>query len=91
MKQTMLYVFYRKEFKHWELMGELYKEMVGVGGVLVAYPILVVIITLLHYTFFVMHSLFELILYFFDRKQFKVNLNRMQKSVGLEINNHSLN
>ncbi len=81
MKNTMLYIFYKKELAHWSMMKELFREMEGVGGILVAYPIFVIIISICHYAFAVMHGLFELFLYFFNKEQFKTNLERMLNKV----------
>jgi len=77
METTLLNITFKKEIIHWNRMGELFKEMTGIGGVLIAYPILVAIVSICHYLFALMHTSFELFLFVINRKQFKENMRKI--------------
>lgn len=55
-------------------MRRLFKEMVGFGGKFIAYPIIVTIISIAHYAFALMHTLFEFSMWLFNKPQFRTNL-----------------
>lgn len=87
MKPSLLNITIKKEIIHRKRMGKLFKDMTGIGGIFIAYPLLVIIISLCHYAFAIMHTLFEFTLFIFNRKQFKENMNKIYK----QLQNKKLN
>jgi len=81
MKITLLNITFKKELIHWNRMGELFNEMTGIGGVFIAYPILVTLVSICHYAFAIMHTSFELVLFFVNRKQFKENMQKIYQQL----------
>ena len=74
---TLIGVLFKKESIHWIRMGRLFAEMPSIGAKLITYPIIVLIITLFHYAFAGMHTLFEIIMYIINRRQFKFNMDNL--------------
>lgn len=87
MEPSLINISIKKEIIHWKRMRELFKDMVGIGGMLIAYPLLVITISICHYAFAIMHISFEFILFIFNRKQFKENMNKIYE----ELQNKKLN
>lgn len=63
---------------HWTRMKKLLNEMVGIGGKLITYPIVVFILSISHYAFASMHTGFEVFMFIFHRKQFKMNMVNLE-------------
>ena len=74
---SLLSIVLQKEKTHWGRMLEIFGKMTGIGGKVIAYPIIVLIISIAHYSFAFMHTSFEIYLYMFNRKQFELNLNTL--------------
>jgi len=84
MKTSLLKIVLKKEKIHWTRMIPLFKEMEGIGGKIIAYPILVFIISVCHYAFALMHTLFESFLFVFNKKQFKENMININNNLKNE-------
>ena len=74
---TLAQLLLKKEIVHWFRMRALFNEMDSIGAKLVTYPIIVAIITVFHYCFAGMHSLFEITMYFINREQFRLNMRNL--------------
>lgn len=81
MKNSLINITFNKEIIHWKRMRQLFNEMSGIGGKFIAYPLLVVIISLCHYAFVLMHSAFEIFLFFFNKEQFKKNMSNINQEI----------
>jgi len=77
---TYIQLVWKKEKIHWNrmktLMTKEFKGFAKVFGVIV-----VLILSLIHYAFAGWHSLYELVLFIFARKAFKLNLARLQMTI----------
>jgi len=69
---NLIKVFAHKEVKFWNRTWTMRKKLNLVG-----FGIALLFITLGHYAFALMHFLFECVLFFVMRPQFKANLNKM--------------
>ena len=74
---TLIELLFKKEIIHWLRMKVLFGEMEGIGAKLIAFPIIVSIITGFHYCFAGMHSLFEITMFFANRTQFRNNMKNL--------------
>jgi hypothetical protein len=72
-------ILLKKENIHWTRMFELKKEMIGAGGIVITYPIIIFILTISHYAFAGMHTAFEIYLFLFNQKQFELNMINIEK------------
>jgi hypothetical protein len=79
----LISILTKKEQMHWSRMIRLKKEMIGIGGTLITYPIIVFILSISHYAFAGMHTGFEIYMYLFNRKQFELNMVNIEKQFEL--------
>lgn len=82
---TYIQIVWKKEKIHWirmkNLMTKEFKGFAKVFGL-----IIVLFLSLIHYAFAGWHSLYELVLFIFARKVFKLNLARLQMTIpNIEI------
>lgn len=66
----------KKEKNHYKRMIKLFKEVKQIGGKLIAFPIIFILITFFHYCFAFMHAMFETFLFFFNKEQFNINMKK---------------
>lgn len=79
-KITLMLILFLKECIHWKRMGKLWNEVgTDIGARFIAYPIIVILITIAHYCFAFMHTMFECSLAIFMNAQFKMNLINLHK------------
>ena len=64
----------KKEKVHWKRTFGVYKEMDDIGGKMISFPIIIVLISLFHYCFAGMHLLFECTLFFTNKTRFRHNM-----------------
>jgi hypothetical protein len=77
---TYVEVLWKKEGVHWKRMRTmLTKDFKGGGKILGLFVAL--IISIAHYAFAGMHTLYETALFFFNRKAFRANLMKLEISV----------
>jgi len=74
MKTNIFKVFFKKEKIHWKRMIKLFRELTGIGERIISFPILVVLISIFHYAFALMHFLFESVMFFSNKEQYKHNI-----------------
>ena len=77
MKTTLVKVLWKKEKIHWKRVGEMLGKFNGIVmkatfGIIVAF-----LVTLAHYAFALMHTLYEIVLWVFARQTFKANLQKL--------------
>lgn len=77
----LLKIMLKKEKVHYKRMIELFKEIDGIGGKCIAFPLMLTLITFFHYCFAFMHCGFETFLYICNRNQFDCNIKVMTKHV----------
>ena len=81
-KITLIQLLGLKEKIHWMRMKCLFGEMDDFGSIVIAYPILVILITICHYSFAIMHFFFESVMFFMNKEQFKSNLKKINESTN---------
>jgi len=79
-KITVLKLLFIKEGIHWDRMSILW-NIVGkdIGARFIAYPIMVILITISHYAFAGMHTLLDIYLFFFKNEQLRMNIKFIYK------------
>jgi hypothetical protein len=77
MKTTLFNILWKKELKHWKRVKEMFNKFNGWLSKLTFGLIVVTLVTIAHYLFAVMHTLYELFLFVVARKAFKSNLQKM--------------
>ena len=80
MKTNLAIILWKKEKVHWRRMGKVFGEYNWIGKILIALP-LVIILSLFHYAFAIMHTLFELFLFVFFKNAFRANLQQLALKV----------
>jgi len=78
MKTTLLEVLWKKEIIHWKRIKLMFKKFKSWPNKLTFGFIVAALITLAHYCFALMHTLYELLLFFFANDMFKANLQKMK-------------
>lgn len=80
---TYVQVLWKKEGVHWKRMWTMlskeFKGVTKIAGLLVA-----IILTIIHYAYAGMHTLYETALFIFNRKAFRANLMKLEISVTPE-------
>jgi hypothetical protein len=74
---SLFWLMYKKDGVHWRRMKDLFKEMDDIGSMFISYPIILVLISVIHYAFALMHFFFELSMYIFARDRFKMNMTNL--------------
>jgi len=77
MKTNLAKILWKKEVIHWKRLGEMFTKFNNWISKLTFGLIVAILITIAHYLFAVMHTLFEMFLWVFFRKAFKANLQKM--------------
>ena len=77
MKTTLINILYRKEIIHWKRVKEMFGKFPNWTSKLTFGIIVIVLVTISHYLFAIMHTLFELFLFIFVRDAFKANLQKL--------------
>jgi len=77
MKTTLLSILWKKEKIHWSRVKQMFGKFGGWVSRLTFGLIVIALVTIAHYGFALMHTLFELFLFVFMRDAFKANLQKM--------------
>lgn len=77
----LIKVMLKKERDYYSRMFGAVRSVYGIVGKFIVYPIAFVIITMFHYMFAAMHFLFETWLFFFNRRQYEYNIERIQRKI----------
>jgi hypothetical protein len=77
MKTTLINILYKKEIIHWKRVKEMFSKFPNWASKLTFGTIVVILVTIFHYLFAIMHTLFEIFLFIFIRDAFKANLQKL--------------
>ena len=77
MKTTLLKIVWKKEIIHWKRLGKMLEKFNGWLNKLTFGLIVAILVTIAHYAFAIMHTLYEIFLWIFFRKAFKENLKKL--------------
>ncbi|MDA3780957.1 MAG: hypothetical protein PF487_12170 [Bacteroidales bacterium] len=77
MKTTLFTILWKKELIHWKRLGEMFIKFNNWISKLTFGLIVATLITIAHYAFALMHTLYEIFLWIFFRKAFKRNLQQL--------------
>lgn len=77
MKTNLIKILWKKEKIHWNRTMEVFTKFNNWFGKLTFGLIIAIIGTIGHYCFAIMHTLYEMLLWVFFRKAFKVNLQKL--------------
>jgi hypothetical protein len=72
-----------KEKIHWSRMIKLFKSMDTIGAKFISFPIIAILVSIGHYCFMSMHTMFELYLFFSHKKEFNQNLKTINAKLVL--------
>jgi len=81
MKTNLFKILWKKELIHWKRLGEMFTKFNNWISKLTFGIIVAVLITISHYAFAIMHTLYEIFLWIFFRKAFKANLQKLALKV----------
>jgi hypothetical protein len=81
MKTNLFIILWKKEKIHWQRIGKLFSRFHGWLNKLTFGLITAIFITIFHYAFALMHTLYELFLFIFARKVFRTNLQKLALKV----------
>jgi len=81
MKTTLAKILWKKEKAHWIMISQMFKRFNGWLSKLTFGFIVAVLVSISHYGFAFMHTLYEIGLFLFARKAFKRNLQRLSLKV----------
>lgn len=74
---VLIRLMINKEKTHYLRLFSLFSQCDGFVGKLIAYPIIFMLITFFHYCFAAMHFMFETYMFFFNKEQFILNMNKL--------------
>ena len=77
MKTTLAKILWKKEKIHWKRLKGMFKKFNGWIARLTFGLIVAILVTIAHYGFALMHTLYEIFLWVFFRKAFKANLQQL--------------
>ncbi len=81
MKTSLLQILWKKEKIHWKRIKQMFGKFHGWLNKATFGFITAVFVTIFHYLFALMHTLYELFLFVFFRNAFKANLQKMALKV----------
>lgn len=81
MKTTLVEILWKKEKIHWKRVKEMFGKFPGWISKLTFGVIVVALVTVGHYAFALMHTLYESVLFIFARQAFRANLQKMALKV----------
>ena len=76
-KITLLRILWIKEKNHWKRIHTMFEKFDGWLNKLTFGLIVAFFVTVFHYAFALMHTLYEIFLFIFARKAFKANLQKL--------------
>ena len=81
MKTNLFIILWKKELIHWKRVVQMFDKFPSWVGKFTFGLIVIVLVTLFHWMFALMHTLYELFLFIFARQAFKANLQKMALKV----------
>ena len=77
MKTNLAIILWKEEKIHWKRLGRMFTKFNNWISKLTFGLIVAILITIAHYAFALMHTLFEMFLWVFFKKAFKANLQKL--------------
>lgn len=77
MKTTLAKILWKKEVNHWKRIDAMFDRFHGWLNKATFGIIVVILVSIGHYAFALMHTLYECCLFVFSRQAFKANLQKM--------------
>lgn len=77
MKTNLLKILWKKEKIHWVRIKQMFRKFNGIISKLTFGLIVALLVTIAHYCFAIMHTLYELFLFVVARQAFRANLQKM--------------
>lgn len=77
MKTTLLQILWKKEKIHWKRIKQIFGKFNGWFNKLFFGLIVVIFVTIFHWLFAIMHTLYEIFLFIFIHDAFKSNLQKL--------------
>jgi len=81
MKTTLFSILWNKEKMHWKRIKQIFGKFNNWIGKISFGFVVVVLVTVFHYAFAVMHTLYEILLFIFTRETFKRNLEKLALTI----------
>jgi len=81
MKTNLLKILWKKEKIHWVRIAQMFRKFNGIVSKLTFGLIVALLVTLAHYCFALMHTLYEIFLFVVARQTFRANLQKMAVKV----------
>ena len=81
MKTNLLQILWKKEKIHWQRIEKMLSRFPGWLNKATFGFIVVVLVSIFHYMFALMHTLYELLLFVFARQLFRANLQKLALKV----------
>jgi hypothetical protein len=81
MKTNLISILWKKEIVHWKRVKQMFGKINGWVFKVTLGVLVVLLVTLAHYAFALMHTLYEMFLFIFARQAFKANLQKMALKV----------
>lgn len=81
MKTNLFTILWKKEKIHWNRIGKLLSRFHGWLNKATFGLITAILVTIFHYAFALMHTLYELFLFIFARQAFKANLQKLSLKI----------
>jgi hypothetical protein len=85
MKTTLVNILLRKEIIHWKRMKEMFGKFPNWASKLTFGIIVIILVTIGHYLFAIMHTAYEIFLFIFARQLFKANMQKMYYSTMIAV------
>jgi hypothetical protein len=83
MKITLVNILWKKELVHWKRLKQMFTRFNSFMSKITFGFIVAILITIAHYCFAIMHTLYEIFLWIFVRDIFKENLQKISLKMGL--------
>jgi hypothetical protein len=81
MKTNLISILWKKEKNHWKRIMEMMNKFNGWVSKLTFGLIVAIFVTIFHYIFAIMHTLYEVFLFIFARQAFRANLQKLALKV----------
>lgn len=81
MKTTLAEILWKKEKIHWKRIRQMFTKFNGFLNKITFGLIVATLVTIGHYAFALMHTLYECLLFVVARQAFKANLQKMMLKI----------
>lgn len=81
MKTNLLIILWKKELIHWKRVGKIINKFNSWFGKVITSTIIIILVSIFHYLFAIMHTLYELVLFIFARNYYRENLKKISLNI----------